>query len=108
MGGGWVAVLPRDLLEWDFIKFLVLDVRDNWEKAIVEEEKRAKFCRREVRDASHCVHVCQIRPSHILSLETALVHWTSPLSIWENCVRMDVKGSDAENRDPFPMSLSIV
>lgn len=85
-----------------------LDVGDNWAKAIVEEEKGANFCRREVRDASHCVHVCQMRPSHILSLETAPIQWTSPLSIWENCVQMDVKGSDAENRDPFPMSLSIV
>lgn len=83
-----------------------LDVWDNWAKAIVEEEKGANFCKREVRDASHCVHVCQIRPSHFLSLETAPVHWTSPLSIWENCVQMDLKGS--ENRDPFPMSLSIV
>lgn len=48
MGGGQVAVLPRDLLEWDFIKFPVLDVQDNWAKAMVEKEKGANFCRREV------------------------------------------------------------
>lgn len=85
-----------------------LDVWDNWAKTVVKEEKGANFYRRKVRDASHCVNVCQIRPSHILSLETAPIQWTSPLSIWENCVQMDVKWSDAENRDPFPMSLNIV
>lgn len=53
-----------------FHQVSTLDVWDNWAKAIAEEEKGVNFCKREVRDASHCVHVCQTRPSHILSLET--------------------------------------
>lgn len=106
-GEPWqLFLLSIYLLDWDFIEFS--DVWENWAKAITEEKKGENFCKREVREASCCVHVCQIRTSHILSLEPAPVHWTSPLSIWENCVQMEKKGSDAENGDPFPMSSSIV
>lgn len=79
MGGALAVVPPEYLLDWDYTEFL--DVRENWAKAITEEKKGENFCKREVREASCCVHVCQIRTSHILSLEPAPGHWTSPLSI---------------------------
>lgn len=84
-----------------FHQVSTLDVWDNWAKAIAEEEKGVNFCKREVRDASHCVHVCQTRPSHILSLETA--RFTGHLSPSERTVyRWMWKGQMQRTEIHFP------